>query len=161
MSFNFLEPEFDEASDIPGFALRWAGIGPRVGAEKLGASLYELDPGQAVGPFHWHVANEEMLIALDPGIEVREAGGTYALAPGDVVSFARGERGAHEVLNGGDGIARVLFLSEMRYPEIAVYPDSGKVGVRERHPVTEPGGMRPNFRMADAVDYWEGEERTG
>jgi hypothetical protein len=45
----------------------------------------------------------------------------------------------------------------MRSPDIPVYPDTGKVGVREHAPGSGRGGMRLNFRMDDGLDYWEGE----
>ena len=43
---------------------------------------------------------------------------------------------------------RVLILSANRTPEVASYPDSGKVGS------VPPGKL---FRLDDAVGYWEGE----
>ena len=39
-------------------------------------------------------------------------------------------------------------LSNKDEPAIAVYPDSGKIGV------FPPGKL---FRLADEVDYWDGE----
>jgi hypothetical protein len=49
-------------------------------------------------------------------------------------------------------------LSEMRDPEVVVYPDSDKVGARSE----APGPKRQSelwkaFRAGDAVDYFEGE----
>ena len=52
---------------------------------------------------------------------------------------------------------RVVIISEMRGPEIPVYPDSGKVGVREHASGSGREGMRMNFRMDDHRDYWDGE----
>ena len=157
MSFNFLDSPLDESESRPGYTLRGATIGPRVGAEKLGASLYELPPGEAVCPYHWHVANEELLVVLDGPVELRDPDGRRELAAGDVVAFPRGERGAHHVRNAGTEPVRLIIFSEMRRPEIVAYPDSGKVGLRERVPGGPVDGMRFNFRTEDAVDYWEGE----
>ena len=42
-------------------------------------------------------------------------------------------------------------------PEVVVYPDSGKVGVRQNPPGSPPGGRRENFFSSDQIDYWEGE----
>jgi hypothetical protein len=41
----------------------------------------------------------------------------------------------------------------MREPEVAVYPDSKKVGVLSR-----AHGMSSVHRQGDAVDYYEGEK---
>jgi hypothetical protein len=46
-------------------------------------------------------------------------------------------------------------VSELRSPEVVVYPDSDKVGARDW---VESEGLRLNWRRGDAVDYWEGEE---
>jgi hypothetical protein len=48
-------------------------------------------------------------------------------------------------------------VSEMVGPDVVVYPDSGKVGARERAPGSGPDGLRQTFRSSDQVDYWEGE----
>ena len=58
---NLYEPEFDSESDQPGFAGRRAKLGEQAGSERLGASLFELAPGSAVFPMHYHLGNEEML----------------------------------------------------------------------------------------------------
>jgi uncharacterized cupin superfamily protein len=156
---NIYEPELDGELDREGFRHRGATLGDQAGCERLGASLYEVEPGQASSPYHWHVANEEVLITLSGRIELRSPGGARELGPGEVVAFPRGERGAHQVINHGDETARFLMLSEMNYPEICIYPDSDKVGVRDRHPASEGEPMRLNFVAGDAVDYWHGEGR--
>jgi hypothetical protein len=48
-----------------------------------------------------------------------------------------------------------LSVSTHGTPDIVFYPDSGKVGVSERLP--RGGGIRHDFRIADAVDYYDGE----
>lgn len=42
-----------------------------------------------------------------------------------------------------------------RHPDVVIYPDSGKVSPAERRP--DGGGLRLLFRIADAVDYYDGE----
>ncbi|HWE31997.1 MAG TPA: hypothetical protein VG410_00850 [Solirubrobacteraceae bacterium] len=74
--------------------------------------------------------------------------GEALLRAGDVVCFLEGPEGAHKISNQGKSTARVLFLSTAGDPTIAVYPDSGKIGV------WPPGKL---YREGDAVDYWEGE----
>jgi uncharacterized cupin superfamily protein len=54
----------------------------------------------------------------------------------------------------GEPPIRFLMVSEVRSPEVIVYPDSDKVGARDWE-VTD--GLRMNWRASDAVDYWEGE----
>lgn len=158
---NVFEPEFDDAEERPGFISRRAQLSRQAHAKRLGASLYELPPGQATFPYHWHFANEEMLIVLRGAVALRGPDGWREVAEGDFVAFPRGERGAHQMRNGGDEAVRFLVISEMRGPDVVVYPDSGKVGARELAPGSPGDALRLNFRVDDAVDYWEGEEPPG
>ena len=98
---NVFEPEFDDAdpSDPPGYKVRGAQVGKAAGSERLGASLYEIPPGNSICPYHWHAANEEMLIVLSGAPTLRTPEGERELAEGEVVAFPVGERGAHKVTN--------------------------------------------------------------
>jgi uncharacterized cupin superfamily protein len=51
------------------------------------------------------------------------------LAPGEVVACPKGPRGAHQIRNRGEEMARVLIVSEMNLPEVAEQLDSGKLVV--------------------------------
>ena len=66
---NVFEPEFETDVDPEewprGYEGRYARVGRPAGAERLGASLYEVPPGNSACPYHWHAANEEMLIVLE------------------------------------------------------------------------------------------------
>lgn len=154
---NVLRPDLDERGEREGF--RWLGesVGRKAGSERLGASIYDLPPGEATFPYHYHLANEELLIVLRGRPHLRTPQGWRRLDEGEVVAFPLGEPGAHQIMNRGAEAARVLIVSEMVGPEVALYPDSGKVGVREHAPGSGRGGRRENFRSADAVDYWDGE----
>jgi uncharacterized cupin superfamily protein len=153
---NVFKPETDEHEDREGFRLSGVTLGPKVGAERLGASLYELPPGQRSVPYHWHAANEEMLIVLRGTVSVRDPNGWRDLHEGAVVAFPRGEHGAHQTRNDTEETVRFLVVSEMVRPDVVVYPDSGKVGARTGFP-DDPKAVRLNWRAEDAVDYWDGE----
>jgi uncharacterized cupin superfamily protein len=43
--------------------------------------------------------------------------------------FPRGERGAHQLRNDTGGSVRAAFFSSVSDPEVAVYPDDGKISV--------------------------------
>jgi uncharacterized cupin superfamily protein len=154
---NVFEPEFDERGERKGFSWRGTQVGRHSGSERLGASLYEVDPGSSTYPYHYHLANEELLIVLRGRPHLRTSDGWRQLDEGDVVAFPVGQQGAHQVLNRTAEAVRFLIVSEMRDPEIAVYPDSDKIGVREHAPGSGREGLRSNFRADDELDYWEGE----
>lgn len=155
---NLFDPDF-ESSDRPGFTHRRARLGRQAGAERLGASLYELPAGQASFPYHWHGANEELLIVLQGRPTLRTPAGMRELAAGEVVAFRTGPSGAHQVLNRSAAPVRFLVVSEMIAPEVSGYPDTGKVGAFTRPPGSAPDPDRifEFFQRADAVDYLEGE----
>lgn len=143
--------EYDE-SDPEGFRAGMARFGASIGATMLGGSLYELLPGQSNCPYHYEYGNEEWLVVLEGKLTVRHPGGEEELDPGDVVCFPVGPEGAHRLTNRTDATARVLMLSTLFEPSVAVYPDSDKIGVW-------PGDRRDHIivRRGSTVDYWDGE----
>jgi uncharacterized cupin superfamily protein len=121
---NVLEPSWEPGTP-PG--LRGARVGAAAGATELGATVYELDPGSAISPYHLHYGNEELLVVLSGRPTLRTPDGVRRLEPGAVVAFPRGPDGAHRVANPGDEPARVLLVSTMNLPEIAVHVSTGTV----------------------------------
>ena len=119
-------------------------------------SLWEVPPGEAAYPYHHHLTEEELLVVLDGRPSLRTPNGWRELAEGEVVAFPRGEGGAHQLANRTSETIRFLAISTSGEPDIVIYPDSGKLGANERLP--EGGGLRAMFRMADTVDYHEGEQ---
>ena len=147
-------PEFDEPREHPGFVCRRARLGRQAGTEKLGLSLWEVPPGEAAYPYHWHLAEEEVLIVLEGAPSLRTPAGWSELEQGDVLRFPVGESGAHQLVNRTESPIRFLALSNQQ-TDLVVYPDTAKVGAFERRP--EGGGLHLVFREGDAVEYYEGE----
>jgi uncharacterized cupin superfamily protein len=154
---NAFEPEFEVSSERPGFSWRRARLGRQAGAERLGASLFDLPPGQALFPLHYHLGNEEMLIVLAGTPSLRGLDEERELGPGEVVSFPRGESGAHQIVNRSDEDARVLIVSEMNSPEVVVRPESGKLSAFGRLGGEDGEEMHRVFGLRDETPFWEGE----
>jgi uncharacterized cupin superfamily protein len=152
---NIFDPEFDEPREHAGFEALRARVGRQAGSERLGLSVWEVPPGEAAYPYHWHYTEEELVVVLEGELSLRTPGGWRELGAGEVVPFARGERGAHQLVNRSEARARFLSFSTNGEPDIVVYPDSGKLGASERRP--DGSGLRMFFRLADEVDYWDGE----
>ena len=151
--FNLNGDEWDRAEDRPGWRSKDAWVGPRIESELIGGSMYELEPGDRLWPYHTHHANEEWLIVLRGRPTLRTPEGEQELAEGDVVAFRRGKGGAHQVRNGTDAPIRVLMLSTLLVPDVVEYPDSGKVSVVDANHER----LFREFRGPDA-EYWEGED---
>lgn len=152
-SFNVFDDELEEERNRPAFSWRRAKVGDRLGAEKLGASLYELQPGQKTFPYHYEYGAEEWLLVVAGEPTLRAPDGEHELRPGDVVCFREGPDGAHQVRNDTAEAIRVLIWSTKARPGVALYPDSGKIGVWPEHEADPP----QMFRRDSAVDYWDGE----
>jgi uncharacterized cupin superfamily protein len=156
---NINDPIFDEPREHPGFQCLRARVSRQAGSERLGLSLWELPPGEAAYPYHYHLAEEELLLVLDGRPSLRTPDGWRKLDSGEVVAFPRGEPGGHQLVNRTPDTVRFLALSTNGEPDIVIYPDSGKLGANERLP--DGGGLRAMFRMTDTVEYHEGERAPG
>jgi uncharacterized cupin superfamily protein len=130
----------------PGFRTRYRQVGLLLGGELLGGTVYEFDPGERNGPYHYEIGNEECLLVLAGSPTLRHPEGQDLLAVGDMVVFPDGADGAHQLINESASVTRVLILSTMRDPYGCAYPDSGKLSTL--------GGI---FSIAETVDYWDGE----
>jgi uncharacterized cupin superfamily protein len=129
------------------------------GAEQLGGTLYELAPGADGVPLHIHHGMEELAVVVSGRPTLRTLDGESELAPGDVVAFPRGRRGAHSLVNRTDEPVRYLMLSNKVMPEVVEYPEEGTIGVMTRPPFAppEPGEdpgdrLRLRFNRSDAKE---------
>ena len=146
---NLFDVEVQHDEDDPaGYVCDYVRLGPLLGAEKLGLSVYELPPGQSICPYHYETGVDEWLIVLAGRPTLRTPAGEQQLRPWDCAFFPAGEEGAHKVGNATGERVRVCIWSSRLAVETSVYPDSEKVGA------WPPGKL---FRLADAVDYYDGE----
>jgi quercetin dioxygenase-like cupin family protein len=60
---------------------RWRRM--RVTGEHLGASLFELPPGETTFPYHYELGNDELLVVVAGRPTLREAAGERELRTGD------------------------------------------------------------------------------
>jgi uncharacterized cupin superfamily protein len=153
---NINDPVFDEPREHPGFRCLRARLSRQAGSDRLGLSLWEVAPGEAAYPYHYHLAEEELVLVLSGQPSLRTPDGWRELQEGEVVPFLRGEQGGHQLVNRTENTVRFLAFSTNGEPDIVLYPDSKKLGAFERLP--QGGGLRTMFRTADAVDYHEGEQ---
>jgi uncharacterized cupin superfamily protein len=151
--FNLNGDEWDRVEDRSGWRSKDAWVGAKLDSELMGASMYELEAGDRLWPYHTHHANEEWAIVLRGRPTLRTPEGEQELAQGDVVAFPRGERGAHQISNATDEPIRVLMLSTLLLPDVVEYLDSGKVAAVD----AQGNRLFRSFRGTEA-EYWEGED---
>jgi uncharacterized cupin superfamily protein len=147
---NIYRPEFEEGERPEGFRSRRTRIGYELASELVGCSLWEVPPGEAAYPYHFHYADEEIVIVVRGQPTLRTPEGERELVEGEAVRFPLGEAGAHQISNRSEEPVTFLAVSSHGRPDVVVYPDSNKIGVRG-------GGLRAFFRREDAVDYFDRE----
>ena len=140
------------ASRPEGFRRHHRQIGCLIGASRIGATLYELPPGERLSPYHYDHGDEEWLLVLEGTPTLRTPDGERELRRGEVVAFRDGPAGAHALANRSAERVRVLMLSTKEPPAVAVYPDSDKVAIWR---VGEADAVI--LQRSGTVDYWDGE----
>jgi uncharacterized cupin superfamily protein len=145
---NIVGVELDEPLDEAGFRHVAASVGGRLGARRIGASVYRAEAGVPIWPYHYHHGIEEWLYVIAGAPVLREPAGERVLAPGDLVCFPSGSRGAHALK--GPGRFVIFATGQHVEPWMSVYPDSDKV--------SGPEGI---LLRSSAVGYWHGEGTAG
>jgi uncharacterized cupin superfamily protein len=62
--FNLNGDEWNRVEERDGWRSKDAWVGARIDAELIGGSMYELEPGNRLWPYHTHHGNEEWMIVL-------------------------------------------------------------------------------------------------
>jgi uncharacterized cupin superfamily protein len=124
MTVNLNNPEWD----VQRSGWRFMHVGRRLGGKLLGATLFDAPAGTS-SHYHFHHANEEMLIALGGRVILRTPDDERQVKPGEIALFPRGPDGAHAIANGSDEPARYLVISSMVEPDVLEYPDAKATGV--------------------------------
>jgi uncharacterized cupin superfamily protein len=149
-SFNVHEATFEyDDTDPEGYRAGMQRFGPELDGKRLGATVYELPPGQALCPYHYET-EEEWLLVLQGELTVRHPGGEDVLGPGDVVAFGVGPAGAHKTTNRGTETVRLLMWSNKDESGYCVYPDSNKL--QRWAP-----GENTRIKMGPAAAYYDDE----
>ena len=121
---NVFSDKWDALDDWSGGgakSTRLVGRGPQ-----LGASVYELGPGNTAA-YHFHHGSEELLIVLRGRPTLRTPEGERQLAEGEVVHFCTGPDGAHGMRNDSDDPVRYVVAGIRVFPEVAEYPDTKQI----------------------------------
>jgi uncharacterized cupin superfamily protein len=104
----------------------WSGGGGKEkrlpNSERLGATVYELGPGNFV-VYHFHHGSDELLIVLRGRPTLRTGDGERQLKEGEVVFFPPGPDGAHSLRNDTESAVRYVMASTRVSPEVVEYPD--------------------------------------
>lgn len=124
---------------------------PRGHARSTQVSVYEVPPGKAAYPYHYHLQDEETFYILSGEGLLRTPEGERRVRAGELLFFPAGSAGAHKLTNISETENLVYIDFDVIHDlDAAVYPDSGKLGI---------WGMGTNkiYPMDADVDYYQGE----
>ena len=159
MVVNVFDDEWQQGFERDGYVSRIRPLRASLGAERLGATVMELGPGEQSTPYHFQYAEEEWLLVLDGAPSVRTPDGVQTLKTGDIVCFRRGPEGAHMMRNETQQPVRLLMISTREDVEVAVFPDSGKTFASANR--LRPGeGVTLMNRVEANLDYFDGEDSS-
>ena len=135
----------------PRFAYAERVIVPERENGQCRVSEYELPPGMASYPYHYHMEREEVFYILRGEGILRTPEGERRVTAGDYLFFPAGEAGAHKLTNASDTepLAYIDFDSHHEM-DVAVYPDSGNIGVWGK-------GIGKVYRADSTAGYYDGE----
>jgi uncharacterized cupin superfamily protein len=139
------------------FSAKIGAIGLKIGAQKLGYNVTVVPPGKRAFPRHSHRSNEEMFFILEGSGELRVGDEIFPLRAGDVIACPPGgPETAHQIANTSTGELKYLSVSTMISPEIAEYPDSGKIGAYHYLPPDASGNpQRMRYVIPDRqTRFW-------
>ena len=124
---------------------------PFGGAKNTLVSVYEILPGKAAYPYHYHHKNEETFYILSGEGLLRTPEGERKVAAGELLFFPTGPEGAHKLTNCSQTEMLVYIDFDVVHDvDIAIYPDSDKLGVWGM-------GINKLYPRSGDVDYYEGE----
>ena len=113
-------------------------------------AIYEVPPGKAAYPYHYHLKNEEVFYILEGEGELYTPEGKKRIGKGDFMFFPCDSSG-HKLVNASETEMLVYIDFDTKNDiDVTYYPDSKKIAV---------WGKETNvvFNEDDTVDYYEGE----
>ena len=120
-------------------------------AKQTHVCVYEIPPGKAAYPYHFHYKTEETFYIISGLGLLRTPEGEREVRGGELIFFPAGEEGAHKLTNISDSSNLVYIDFDVAHDlDVAVYPDSGKIGVWGM-------GVNQMYPKSANVDYYDGE----
>lgn len=120
-------------------------------ANQCRAAYYEIPPGKAAYPYHYHLMNEELFYILKGQGRLTTPSGDFQVSPGDFLFFPANEKGAHILFNTSetDTLAYLDFGSNNPI-DVSFYPNTNKMGVWGKN-------VNRTYKVDDNIDYYDGE----
>ena len=113
--------------------------------------MYEIPPGKAAYPYHYHYKSEEVFYIISGTGILRTPEGETTVSAGDILAFPPCDQGAHKITNASETELLVYIdFDTYHSPEVSFMPDSNKTVVYGQ-------GIKKVIKDGAEVDYYEGE----
>ena len=114
-------------------------------------SVYEIPPGKAAYPYHYHHKNEETFYVISGEGVLKTPEGERKVSAGEMLFFPAGPAGAHKLTNisGTENLVYIDF-DVVHDIDVTIYPDSDKIGIWGM-------GINKIYPQSADVDYYDGE----
>ncbi len=98
-------------------------LGDAGGLTQFGANLVILEPGAKSSLRHWHLNEDEFVMATAGTCTLIDDTGETEMNPGDCAAFPAGDANGHQFINRSDTTAQFLVIGTKADHETATYSD--------------------------------------
>lgn len=108
-------------------------ISRAMGLTQIGASYFEVKPGESAFPLHAHYQEDELIIILSGTGSYRFAGTSYPVKAGDTLAAPAGRAElAHQLTNSGTETLKYICVSSLPAINVVELPELGVVRIHSR-----------------------------
>jgi uncharacterized cupin superfamily protein len=120
-------------------------LGNPLGLTQFGVNITTLEPGAWSSQRHWHLNEDELVLALDGEMVIVDENGRHPFAVGQVMGWKANTPNAHHIINESDKPAKFLIVGTRAKVEEANYPD-----IDMHYRLDENG---PRFHRKDGTSF--------
>jgi uncharacterized cupin superfamily protein len=120
-------------------------LGNPLGLTQFGVNITTLEPGAWSSQRHWHLNEDELVLALDGEMVIVDENGRHAFKQGQVMGWKANTPNAHHIINESEKPAKFLVVGSRALMEEANYPD-----IDMHYRLDEKG---PRFHRKDGTSF--------
>jgi len=130
---DFGSLELKRRDMAPGIGSDSTNVTRAAGLTHLGASYFEVKPGEAAFPFHVHYQEDEIIFILSGTGTYRYGDRSYEVGPGDFICAPAGRtEQAHQLTNTGADTLKYFCVSNLPENNVVELPELGVLRVHNR-----------------------------
>ena len=119
----------------PGQGSDEANVSRALGLKRLGASYFEVRPGEAAFPYHVHYGEDELIYIIAGEGTYRFGDREFAVRAGDMLGApAGGLEYAHQLTNTGTTTLKYFCVSDLPPVNVGELPEVGELVINVRNP---------------------------